>query len=184
MPLMFMAHEPQMPSRQERRKVSVESDRRFDLDQGIQHHRAAALGVELKVSMRGFSPESGLEAVDAEGARLAARRAAPVRDALDGCGSWRAGGIRPSAGPMLSRCAPWAGSVRPRPSWCSGARAVVEAHPARSLDPDERVLHPVRRRRAAGSPRARARRGSRCDWPPSGWSRSPAAAGSRAPASR
>ena len=58
-PLMFMAHEPQMPSRQERRKVSVESSAAL-----IWISASSTIGPQLfvsssKVSRRGFSPESG-----------------------------------------------------------------------------------------------------------------------------
>ena len=135
MPLMFIAHEPQMPSRQERRKVSVESIAAL-----IWISASSTIGPQLlvsssKVSMRGFSPESGIEAVDAE--RCAASRAPArrrVRDALDGCGSWRAGGIRPSQS-LLSRCAPWAGSTRPRRSGCSDAPGDSRSAPVRAPRP-------------------------------------------------
>ena len=60
-PLMFMAHEPQMPSRQERRKVSEESVAAL-----IWIRASSTMGPQLlvsssKVSRRGFSPESGLK---------------------------------------------------------------------------------------------------------------------------
>ncbi len=58
-PLMFMAHEPQMPSRQERRKVTEESILALMWIRASRTMGPQALVSTSKVSMRGFSPESG-----------------------------------------------------------------------------------------------------------------------------
>ena len=60
-PSMFIAQEPQMPSRHERRNVSVGST--FDL---IQMIASRIIGPQSsvstkKLSMRGFSPSSGFQ---------------------------------------------------------------------------------------------------------------------------
>src|SRR5205823_14063815 len=60
-PLMFMAHEPQMPSRHERRNVSEESTLAL-----IRISVSSTIGPQLrasssKVSRRGFAPLSGLK---------------------------------------------------------------------------------------------------------------------------
>ena len=72
--------------------------------------------------MRGFSPGIRVEAVDAEGAQLAARPPAP--DALPApCRCVEFAGRREFGHRWcsFSRSAPWAGSTRPRRSACSGA---------------------------------------------------------------
>jgi hypothetical protein len=56
---MFIEQDPQTPSRQERRKVSVGSTSFFQLDEGVQHHRAAILGVDGVGVEAGFSVFSG-----------------------------------------------------------------------------------------------------------------------------
>ena len=56
---MFMAHEPQMPSRQERRKVSEESTAALIWISASSTIGPQLLGSSSKVSSRGFSPESG-----------------------------------------------------------------------------------------------------------------------------
>ena len=60
-PLMFMAHEPQMPSRHERRNVSEESTVAL-----IRISASSTIGPQLlasswKLSRRGFAPLSGLK---------------------------------------------------------------------------------------------------------------------------
>ena len=50
LPLMFIEHEPQMPSRHERRKVRVGSTLVLDLDQRVEHHRPAFVEIDLKLS--------------------------------------------------------------------------------------------------------------------------------------
>ncbi len=67
---MFIAHEPQMPSRQERRNVSDESMALL-----IWMSPSSTIGPQLfvsisNVSMRGFSPEFGIEAVHLDRADL------------------------------------------------------------------------------------------------------------------
>ncbi len=58
-PLMFMAHEPQMPSRQERRKVRDESVAALIWISASSTIGPQLLGSSSKVSSRGLLPESG-----------------------------------------------------------------------------------------------------------------------------
>ena len=76
MPSMFIAHEPQMPSRHERRNVSVGS-----ISFLILISASRTIGPQLSmstsyVSTRGFSPAVRIEAVDLE---LRARSSRPRR---------------------------------------------------------------------------------------------------------
>ena len=47
-PSIFMAQEPQTPSRHERRKVSVEFDLVLDPDESVQNHRAAIVEIDFE----------------------------------------------------------------------------------------------------------------------------------------
>jgi hypothetical protein len=58
-PSMFIAHEPQMPSRHERRERQRRVDLVLDLDQRVQDHRPHAARSTSYVSVRGFAPVSG-----------------------------------------------------------------------------------------------------------------------------
>jgi hypothetical protein len=71
LPFMFIAHEPQMPSRHERRKVSVRVLLRLHLDQRVEHHRAAIVGVDLEGVVTRILTAVGIVAIDLELARLA-----------------------------------------------------------------------------------------------------------------
>jgi hypothetical protein len=55
---MFIAQEPQMPSRHERRRQG-RVHLVLDLEQRVQHHRAAAVEIDLERVVAGFSPLSG-----------------------------------------------------------------------------------------------------------------------------
>ena len=77
LPSMFMAQEPQMPSRQERRKLKVGSISFLILISASENHRTAAVhvdfvGVEARILAR-----IGVEAVDLEDAARAWRPPAP-----------------------------------------------------------------------------------------------------------
>ena len=55
-PSMFMAQDPQMPSRQERRKVSVESTLFLIQNERVENHRAAIVEIDLEgIDMRAAS---------------------------------------------------------------------------------------------------------------------------------
>ena len=67
---MFIAQEPQMPSRHERRSDRVGIDLVFDLQQRIEHHRSALVHIDLIAIHARARARGGIEAVDAKRAHL------------------------------------------------------------------------------------------------------------------
>ena len=77
LPSMFMAQEPQMPSRQERRKLKRRIDLVLDLDQRVENHRTAAVHVDFVGVEARILGRVRIEAVNLEDAARSWRRPAP-----------------------------------------------------------------------------------------------------------
>ena len=185
-PSMFIAHEPQMPSRQERRKVSVGSISFLILISasrtiGPQRGEVDVVGVDARVLAVVRVP-----AIDLEGAHAASRRRA--RGSACPCWIFEFFG-RVNSAMVVS----FPGSVDARlgrhdfdvvAERVHVHRAVVDARVARIVHPAHACASASSRRRAPGSPRAHARRGIRCGSRPTRSSPPPGPAGSAVPAFR